>query len=56
MGDDKKVETPQPAPLDTPELKDSDLENVNGAGNSATCECHTQGNCTSVNCPTNNHM
>jgi hypothetical protein len=58
MDDEKKLETPQPAELDSPELKDSDLENVTGAGGnstsgcSCTCECHTQGKCGTANCGT----
>jgi hypothetical protein len=49
----KKSATPEPAPLDSEKLTDADLENVSG-GASATCECHTQGNCTTVNCPEHN--
>jgi hypothetical protein len=40
MADEKKPETPPPAPLDSTEVKDADLEKVAGGGRESL-ECPT---------------
>jgi hypothetical protein len=37
---EKNIKTPKPAPLDSTEIDDSDLEKVTGAG-TTTCGCNS---------------